>query len=355
MQLLPGWLLRGAVATQFYLFGRQHFTQTGWLEASANYAVPDMLTEADLSAKVYIVTGATSGIGRKVTELLCDQGATVYMICRNGKKAVAVQDEIRAKGKGETHYLLADVGVAADVRRVAAEFMERESSLHGLVCNAGALLSERTLTSEDIEVTYATHLLHGSYLLTELLRQPLGRAKEPRVILVSSGGMYTTRWPGAEKAGSIGSFTDEYDGQSAYAIAKRGQVLLAEEWAKRENSSTSKSSHGSKISFVSAHPGWCATPGVEKVYGSARMLSPMRGLYEGAEGIAWLAAAPAEELETGAFYLDRKPQPKHMAGFPLDRSGAFTRNSDAEISTFMDDMAQQIRGNCVVDDDSIVK
>ena len=66
MQLLPNWMLQTALVTQFYLYGRKHFTATGWLAASSSYPTPDALTAADLSEKVYIVTGATSGVGKKV-------------------------------------------------------------------------------------------------------------------------------------------------------------------------------------------------------------------------------------------------------------------------------------------------
>ena len=42
------------------------------------------------------------------------------------------------------------------------------SRLDGLVCNAGALMNEKTLTSEGVEVTFAAHLLFGTYLLGSL-------------------------------------------------------------------------------------------------------------------------------------------------------------------------------------------
>ena len=82
---------------------------------------------------------------------------------------------------------------------LVAEFEAREPArqLDALVCNAGALLHERKMTSEGVEMTSATHLIFGSYLLTELLLPALNRAKAPRVLLVSSGGMcvvtYQTR------------------------------------------------------------------------------------------------------------------------------------------------------------------
>jgi hypothetical protein len=48
---------------------------------------------------------------------------------------------------------------------------------------------------------------------------------------------------------------------------------------------------------------------VESAYGEKKKyLQPLRSQWEGAEGIVWLCVAPAEQLEGGAFYLDRSPQ-----------------------------------------------
>ena len=41
-----------AATSQFYLFGRQHCTRTGWLQASARYAKPDILDTVNLAGKV---------------------------------------------------------------------------------------------------------------------------------------------------------------------------------------------------------------------------------------------------------------------------------------------------------------
>ena len=114
------------------------------------------------------------------------------------------------------HGLAGDVALAADVRRVAREVDARllaapgggsgggggggGRGLDGVVCNAGALLHERRETAEDLEVTLAAHLVHGAYLLANELRPALERAEEPRVVLVSSGGMYTAKWPGMAAA-----------------------------------------------------------------------------------------------------------------------------------------------------------
>lgn len=41
------------------------------------------------------------------------------------------------------------------------------------------------------------------------------------------------------------------------------------------------------------------------------------GIHTGSEGIAWLSVANADDIESGAFYLDRTPQAKHISGTSL--------------------------------------
>lgn len=200
---VPQWLIQTAVATNFYFYGRKHFTQTGWLHNSASYPKPDPFNSIDLRGRVYVVTGATSGLGKDVTSLLGERGATIYMVCRNAEKAANVLKEISAASpQAQLFALTADVGLSADVKRVAAELNEAVGAhgIDGLVCNAGALLAERTLNAEGSEVTLAIHLVHGTYELTNLLRPALERSSEPRVVVVSSGGMLTTKWPGMKEA-----------------------------------------------------------------------------------------------------------------------------------------------------------
>jgi len=139
------------------------------------------------------------------------------------------------------------------VRRVWAEFTSHRASLGGLspdglpflralVCNAGALLNTRyiifsllmalltvdnlhllsnslslhftslhsqfrTLTAEGVEVTFAAHLLFGTYLLGELALPSL-KASAPgsRLVVVTSGGMYNKKFPDWEDAVSIGNW-----------------------------------------------------------------------------------------------------------------------------------------------------
>ena len=89
------------------------------------------------------------------------------------------------------------------------------------------------------------------------------------------------------------------------------------------------------IVFASCHPGWADTPGVDGWLGSGKIaLAPMRTLWQGTEGIAWLCACEAAQIESGAFYLDRSPAPKHMAG-PFFTEGSYTKNSPEEVEEML--------------------
>eukprot|EP01047_Picozoa_sp_COSAG01_P025386 COSAG01_NODE_1601_length_9765_cov_8.340265_4_plen_293_part_00 len=272
-----------AATTQFYLYGRKHFTRTGWEAASKTYAQPDVLTTLDLRGKCFMVTGANQGIGYEITRYLASRGGRVFMVCRNPARAEAARASIVEKLQGDTRAgtvgtLICDCSVEDDVRSMWQEFGKASTKLDGLVCNAGALLNEKTLTAAGIETTFAAHLLFGSYLMTQLALPFLSVAVDPRVVLVSSGGMLNVPFPPWEVATSQ---TGNYDGQLAYAYAKRAQVLLCERWSTEHR----------QIKFVSAHPGWTATSAVDVAYGDKKSyLEPMRSTWEGAEGICWCAA-----------------------------------------------------------------
>ena len=106
----------------------------------------------------------------------------------------------------------------------------------------------------------------------------------------------------------------DYRGATAYARAKRAQVVLSEEWAKRLRSDG--------IAVHAMHPGWADTPGLETgLPGFRTLVGPLlRTPQEGADTIVWLAVAEEPGRTTGRFWLDRRPRPLHRL--------ASTRRSD---------------------------
>lgn len=337
-----------AASSQFYLFGKKHCTRTGYEKASKKYEDPDFLEKVELEGKCYMITGANSGVGKEVTQFLASKGATVYMVCRSPERAETARQEIIEKTKNEkVKVLLADVSLEADIRRIMKEFSEDhgETKLDALVCNAGAMAHERTLTSGGVEITFASHLLFGTYLLGYLAIPYLkaGTAADAtgvscgRLVVVSSGGMYNAPFPDWEIAtAQKGSFNR----QLAYAYAKRGQVLLCERWAREHP----------EVQCVSCHPGWTDTPAVNVAYSKFEksLLEPMRSPWQGSEGIAWLCVANKIKVETGEFYLDRKPQVKHLAG-PFFSEGSFTKNTTAQVDEMMVNLHKWSHGEVPTD------
>jgi dehydrogenase/reductase SDR family protein 12 len=296
---IPDMFGQFAASTQFYLYGRKHCTKTGWEEHRKKYEKPDILeSDINLKDKVYMITGANAGIGREITTYLAKKGATVYMICRSAERANKARDAIISEtSNSNVHVMICDCSLESEIRRMWSEFTAHVSSprLDGLVCNAGLLANEKTLTSEGIEITLALHLLFGTYLLGVLAMPYLESTPGSRMIAVSSGGMYNTKFPSWPDAASYGE--NKYDGQFAYSYAKRGQVLLMERWTEMHPS----------VKFVSCHPGWTQTEAVDAAYGdNKKYLQPLRTTWEGAEGIVYLLVVDAPKIEGGAFYLDRE-------------------------------------------------
>ena len=251
----------------------------------------------------------------------------MYMLCRSKDRAEKARDEIvKLTSNNEIDIILADMAEMAQVRKAVAELQAKEEKVDILVCNAGVLLNERRESSEGLEITFASHLLGGSFLLSQLLVPQLKAAKDQaRVVFVSSGGMYNSKFPDWATATNAKGASHGYDGQFAYTYAKRGQVLLAERFTREIP----------EISWVSSHPGWSTTPAVDQAYGDMKKyLEPMRSSWEGAEGIAWLMAADRSKLKSGEFYLDRKPQRKHLAG-PFFSEGSYTKNTQTEVDEML--------------------
>jgi len=325
-------------STQFYIYGKRHFTQTGYENHIKKYAGAVQKSASigrneagsdgvDMTGKVVVITGANSGIGKEMATYAAAKGAKLYMLCRSKDRAEKARDEIVKLTSNESvEIILADLAEMAQVRKAAESLSVKENKIDVLVCNGGVLLNERKESSEGYELTFASHLLGGSYLLSNLLIPNLKASDDKgRVIFVSSGGMYNSKFPDWQTA--IGSTKDgfTYNGNFAYVYAKRGQVLLAENYAKTIP----------EISWTSAHPGWALTNAVDEAYGkNKKYLEPFRTPWEGAEGMAWMMSTMKENLQSGAFYLDRKPQRKHLSG-PFFTDGSFTKNTEKEVEEML--------------------
>lgn len=134
-----------------------------------------------------LVTGGTFGIGRATALELAHQGLTVVLTGRDAARAQkAVAAVRRESGNEKVSYLLGDLFRPAEVRALARAFLEQHGRLDVLVNNAGDTFSERQLTEDGFERTWA--LNHLAYLQLTLELLPLLKATAPaRVVNVASG------------------------------------------------------------------------------------------------------------------------------------------------------------------------
>jgi NAD(P)-dependent dehydrogenase (short-subunit alcohol dehydrogenase family) len=298
-------------AMEWSLFGS--FTRLGY-EGRRRLFGWEELADLQMEGETALVTGATSGLGLETATWLARIGASVRILGRNPAKTAEAAERIREEtGNHDVGTYLADLSDLEAVRRVAGEILEREERLDVLVHNAGALLNDRRVSPQGHEVTFASMVL-APHLLTRLLIPALERAPSPRVIWVSSGGMYTQ----ALDIDTLEMGPEDYRGSVAYAKAKRAQVVLSQEWARRLRDR--------RIAVHAMHPGWADTPGIhEGLPTFSRLIGPvLRDETEGADTIVWLAAADEPGRVTGRFWLDRRPRPTEKL------PGTATSEGDAE-------------------------
>jgi len=260
------------------------------------------ISSFDLHGKTVVITGPTSGLGEQVARQLAVTGANLVLVARNEEKCARVIDEIAPLCTGDKPvFVQAEMGDLESVRSACAAIQQQFAHVDVLIHNAGALLNTRQISPQGIEQTIASHVV-GPFLMTSLLLPLLVGG---RVVTVSSGGMYTSPLPIFDNGETLEMPTHKYGGSKQYAIAKRAQVTLTEMWATREP----------HTEFVSMHPGWADTPGVqESIPGFRRATAPiLRSASEGADTIAWLAAVHPLPGMSGSFWSDREIRSTHKS------------------------------------------
>jgi NAD(P)-dependent dehydrogenase (short-subunit alcohol dehydrogenase family) len=258
------------------------------------------ISSFDLRGKTIVITGPTSGLGEQVARQLAPTGANLVLVARNEEKCARVIDEIASMCTGNKPvFVRAEMGDLESVRSACAAIQQQFTQIDVLIHNAGALLNTRQMSPQGIEQTVASHVV-GPFLMTTLL---LPLINGGRVVTVSSGGMYSSGLPVFDNGETLEMPAHKYGGSKQYAIAKRAQVTLTEMWAAREP----------RTEFVSMHPGWADTPGVqESIPGFRRVTAPiLRTASEGADTIAWLAAVSPLPGASGTFWSDREVRPTH--------------------------------------------
>ena len=203
----------------------------------------------DLNGKVYIVTGANSGVGLETTRQLVKQGAHVVMACR---RTDAGEGEAKSFSDlpGSYEVMKLDLANLQSVRTFAEAFLATHNRLDALVGNAGFvnMKSEVQHTVDGLESTIGVSYF-GHFLLTELLLDILKKSAPSRIVLLSS----VMHAGSAKNRVNVNLDDINYNSRpfksfGAYAEAKVAVNLYAMELAERLQ--------GTGVTTASVHPGW---------------------------------------------------------------------------------------------------
>jgi dehydrogenase/reductase SDR family protein 13 len=255
--------------------------------------------------RTFLVTGASSGIGRALGERLASEGARVVLAARSPERTGRVLEAIRARHpEADVRFLQIDLSDFESVRRAAAEFIGSGSPLDVLVNNAG-VGGTSGVNVDGIDLTYATNHL-GPFLFTNLLLSRLREAAVARIVNVASAAHYQVREFDWSMLAPLPA--PVRSGFRAYAATKLMNVLHAKELARRLRDTS--------VTTYSLHPGtvasniWRSLPRAVQVVIKLFMVSNEQG----ARTPHYCATAPELSAFSGRYYERcREKRPNALA------------------------------------------
>ncbi len=164
----------------------------------------------DLTGRVALVTGASSGLGVQFAHALADNGAAVALVARRRERLKDLQATIEGQG-GRAVAIEADVNDNAAMVRAFDEAEKALGTVTLLVNNAGVVHSGRILetTPEQWRRVLATDLDAVFYWAQEAARRMIAAGKQGSIVNTAS---------------VVGFAVSK--GVSAYAVAKAGVVQV---------------------------------------------------------------------------------------------------------------------------------
>ena len=251
-----------------------------------------------------VITGGTSGIGQVAAERLASMGARIVLVARSQRRGEDMLARLQAIAPAESHRVhYGDVSRLSDLNRLAPEIRSAAPRIDVLINNAGAAFSERQVTEDGLELTFATN--HLSYfVLTHGLRKQL--SPSARVINTSSHAHYRVKIDFDDL-----QMNNSFQGFRAYSVSKLMNILYTRELARQFA--------GTGITTNSLHPGFVKTRIGDdgKGFGAAvfRFMKHFAITPEkGAETIVYLASSDEVAKTSGLYFYKCKPvQPSKLA------------------------------------------
>ena len=275
--------------------------------------VDEVLDEMDLSGRVFVVTGSSSGLGEESARGLSARGAHVAMAARNaGSNAEAAQRIRAAVPDADLSLHQLDLADLSSVARFAEQAATELDRVDVLINNAGVMACPEGRTADGFETQFGTNHL-GHFALTLRLMPRLRRAESPRVVTLSSGGHRISDVDLADPNFE----TAPYDAWVAYGRSKSANAHFAAELARRSgDGSLSFSVHpGAIVTRLGRH----MTPELTETLMARRRASAARqgegsgggmrfkSVEAGAATQVWAATSPDVVAHNGGYLADCGP------------------------------------------------
>ncbi|MBU0825876.1 MAG: SDR family NAD(P)-dependent oxidoreductase [Alphaproteobacteria bacterium] len=241
-------------------------------------------TADDVSAqtgRTFLVTGANAGIGFETSKVLAARGAHVVLACRDGVRAEAAMDRIRADTpNAELSFQPLDLADLDQVREAAAAVLAGRR-IDVLINNAGVMIPPKTLSRQGFELQFGVNHL-GTFAFTGLVHGHI----EDRIVITASL---------AHKGGTIDfsdlSATRSYHKLPRYQMSKLANLLHMFELDRR------LSAAGRAAQAIGCHPGVAITELTRHLPFPLRGMTPLATpFFNSAAQGAW----PTLQAATGA-------------------------------------------------------
>ncbi|CAI6340537.1 unnamed protein product [Periconia digitata] len=196
----------------------------------------------DLSGKVYLITGANTGLGKILARMLYSKNAKIYIAARSEEKAVKAIDDIKQaepSSTGDLVFLRLDLADLTTIKASAQQFLDKEQRLDVLFNNAGVMKPADGATSaQGYELQLGVNNV-GTFLFTKLLTPVLAATAKSedagavRVVWVSSSAAESPMAPKGGVPMDNLDYRKDVGWFPKYAISKAGNFLHGAEYAKR--------------------------------------------------------------------------------------------------------------------------
>ena len=137
-----------------------------------------MAYSIDLSGRIALVTGASSGLGTQFARTLARAGAAVVLASRRTERLKALRAEIEAEG-GDAHVVELDVTDVGSIRSAVAHAETEVGSIDILVNNSGVSTTQRIqdVSEDDFDFVFNTNVRGAFFVAQEVGKRMLARAK----------------------------------------------------------------------------------------------------------------------------------------------------------------------------------